>query len=184
MSRRKLSVLLLSVIIFVMSFCGCVKDGNSTDSVSIPSEVSTSTSAKQGEFSDEVLLEEIPLRASFESIDVKKTGKYTSLKEVASYIFLYEALPKNYITKSEARKLGWKASEGNLWEVTDGMSIGGDVFGNREGKLPKQEGRVYYECDIDYDGGRRNAKRIIYSNDGLIFYTEDHYKSFERLECT
>lgn len=184
MSQKKLSVLLLSVFVVLMSLCGCVRNNTSTEPVSMLSEVSASISVEQGETSDEVLPDEIPLRASFESIDVKKTGKYTSIEEVASYIFLYEKLPQNYITKSEARKLGWKASEGNLWEVADGMSIGGDVFGNREGKLPKEEGRIYYECDIDYNGGKRNAKRIVYSNDGLIFYTEDHYNSFERLECT
>ena len=61
------------------------------------------------------------------------------------------------------------------------MSIGGDKFGNREGILPKEDGRVYYECDIDYEGGYRNEKRIVFSNDGLIFYTEDHYQSFEEL---
>ena len=71
--------------------------------------------------------------------------------------------------------------EGNLWDVADGMSIGGDKFGNREGLLPKESGRQYYECDIDYEGGYRNGKRIVYSNDGLIYYTEDHYESFEEI---
>lgn len=68
-----------------------------------------------------------------------------------------------------------------MWDVADGKSIGGDKFGNREGLLPKKSGRQYYECDIDYNGGYRGAKRIIYSNDGLIYYTEDHYKTFEQL---
>lgn len=61
------------------------------------------------------------------------------------------------------------------------MSIGGDRFGNREGLLPTAKGRKYYECDIDFDGTYRGAKRIVYSNDGLIYYTEDHYESFELL---
>ena len=61
------------------------------------------------------------------------------------------------------------------------MSIGGDYFGNYEGLLPEDDDRDYYECDIDYEGGYRNAKRIIFSDDGLIFYTEDHYESFEQL---
>lgn len=177
MSSRKRFASFLLIFIFLMSLCGCVNDGT-------PTELSTSTQVEPNEISEDGSLDEIPLRDSFQSVDVKKNGIYTSMEEVASYIFLYETLPKNYITKSEARKLGWKASEENLWKVTDEKSIGGDVFGNREGKLPKKEGRIYYECDIDYDGGKRNAKRIVYSNDGLIFFTEDHYKSFERLECT
>lgn len=97
------------------------------------------------------------------------------------YIYIYNKLPKNYITKKEARDLGWEASKGNLWDVTDKKSIGGDKFGNREGKLPEKEGRQYYECDINYEGGHRGAERLVYSNDGLIYYTGDHYDSFELL---
>ena len=112
---------------------------------------------------------------------IEKDGWYSSKQEVAEYIEIYGELPDNYITKAEARDLGWDADKGNLWDVAEGMSIGGDVFGNREGLLPKEKGRIYYECDIDYEGGYRNGKRIVYSNDGLIFYTGDHYKHFEEL---
>lgn len=105
-------------------------------------------------------------------------GYYTSKDDVAMYLNLYETLPLNYISKEEAKALGWQASEGNLWQVADQMLIGGDAFGNWEGLLPKKEGRYYYECDLDYKGGYRNAKRLVYSNDGLIFYTDDHYESF------
>lgn len=108
-------------------------------------------------------------------------GWYSSKEEVALYLETYGELPDNYITKKEAIDLGWNSKEGNLWEVAEGMSIGGDVFGNREGLLPESDGRIYYECDIDYQGGYRNEKRIIFSNDGLIYYTEDHYESFEEL---
>ena len=108
-------------------------------------------------------------------------GSYTSMSEVAAYIHTYGHLPDNYITKSKAKKLGWNAQEGNLWEVAPGKSIGGDNFSNYEGKLPKASGRKYRECDIDYNGGTRNAKRLVYSNDGLIFYTQDHYKSYTQL---
>lgn len=110
---------------------------------------------------------------------IKKDGNYTSKDDVAAYLRKYGELPKNYITKKDAGDLGWVASKGNLWEVTDNMSIGGDRFANREGLLPTKKGRTYYEADIDYEGGRRNAKRIVFSNDGLIFYTDDHYASFE-----
>lgn len=112
---------------------------------------------------------------------VEETGLYTSKDEVALYIHTYGHLPDNYIAKREAENLGWNSKEGNLWQVAPGMSIGGSRFGNYEGALPDKEGRQYYECDIDYDGGYRGAKRIIYSDDGLIFYTEDHYKTFEQL---
>ena len=108
-------------------------------------------------------------------------GWYSSKEEVSLYIYTYGELPDNYLTKDEAVELGWDSSKGNLWDVADGMSIGGDKFGNREGLLPKEKGRVYYECDIDYEGGYRNGKRIVFSNDGLIYYTEDHYESFEEI---
>ena len=112
---------------------------------------------------------------------IEEDGEYTSKDEVALYIHTYGRLPSNYITKREAEELGWVSSWGNLWEVAPGKSIGGSRFGNYEGNLPESSGRKYYECDIDFDGEYRNAKRIIYSNDGLIFYTDDHYKTFEQL---
>lgn len=114
-------------------------------------------------------------------IEVEESGEYTSKDEVAAYLYTYEHLPDNYITKKEAKALGWVSKEGNLGEVAPGKSIGGDYFGNYEGSLPEEKGRDYFECDIDGDGSYRGAKRIIYSNDGLIYYTEDHYESFELL---
>lgn len=113
--------------------------------------------------------------------EISEDGSYTSRDEVAAYLHLYGHLPANFLTKNEARELGWDSSLGNLDEVAPGMSIGGDRFGNREGLLPAAPGRQYYECDIDYEGGFRNGKRIVWSNDGLIYYTEDHYNSFELL---
>ena len=112
---------------------------------------------------------------------VEQDGWYSSKEEVAAYLIEFECLPENYLTKNEAYDLGWNPDEGNLWDVAEGMSIGGDKFGNREGLLPKEKGRQYYECDIDYEGGYRNEKRIVYSNDGLIYYTDDHYESFEEI---
>ena len=112
---------------------------------------------------------------------ISESSAYSSKDEVAEYLHEFGHLPPNYLTKKEAQDLGWVASKGNLWEVAPGKSIGGDRFGNREGLLPEAPGRKYYECDIDFDGSYRNAKRIIYSNDGLIFYTEDHYESFRQL---
>lgn len=107
-------------------------------------------------------------------------GSYTSKEDVALYIHLYGHLPPNFITKKEAEALGWKG--GSLEPYAPGMCIGGNRFGNYEELLPIKEGRSYTECDIDTLGAdKRGAKRIVFSNDGLIYYTEDHYKSFELL---
>ena len=112
---------------------------------------------------------------------VSKNEWYDTMEEVAVYLATYDDLPHNFITKKEAQQLGWVSSEGNLWDVTDEMSIGGDKFGNYEGLLPKKNGRQWYECDVNYRGGYRGSERILYSNDGLIYYTDDHYESFTQL---
>lgn len=124
---------------------------------------------------------ESEVQESLLEAEITEDGTYTSKEEVAGYIVLYGYLPDNFITKKEAKALGWVSSEGNLGEVAPGKSIGGDYFGNFEGSLPEKEGRDYHECDIDSDGGYRGAKRIVYSNDGLVYYTEDHYETFELL---
>lgn len=113
--------------------------------------------------------------------ELDEYASYTAPDDVAAYLNTYQRLPSNFITKREAADLGWESQRGNLWDVTDELSIGGDVFGNREGLLPKQSGRVWYECDVNYFGGYRGAERIVYSNDGLIFYTDDHYQTFVQL---
>lgn len=123
---------------------------------------------------------------SKKSAEINVNGTYTSKEDVSLYIYTYKKLPKNYITKDEAKRIGWDSSKGNLWEVARGKSIGGDRFGNYEKLLPIVDGRNYYECDIDFDGKKRNAKRIVYADDfdesvGFIYYTDDHYKTFERL---
>ena len=113
------------------------------------------------------------------SAAIDEDGEYYSKDDVALYIHVYGKLPKNYITKNEARELGWNG--GALEEYAPGKCIGGDRFGNYEGNLPEKAGRKYTECDIDTKGTKRGAKRIIFSNDGLIYYTEDHYNTFELL---
>jgi hypothetical protein len=113
--------------------------------------------------------------------EISEDGYYTSPDDVADYLHLYGKLPGNYLTKKKARDLGWVSSDGNLWEVTDKMSIGGDHFGNYEGLLPDGDGRKWNECDVNYNGGYRGAERLVYSNDGLVYYTEDHYESFEKM---
>ena len=111
---------------------------------------------------------------------VSEDGQYWTKDEVALYIFLFGHLPSNYITKEQAQALGW--SGGSLEPYAPGCSIGGGYFGNYEGLLPKKKGRTYTECDIDTHGAKsRGAKRIVFSNDGLIYYTDNHYESFTLL---
>lgn len=111
---------------------------------------------------------------------IDKNGTYDDKTNVALYIHLYGKLPSNYITKEDAEDLGW--SGGSVEKYAPGKCIGGSRFGNYEGKLPKKSGRIYYECDIDTLGeSSRGAKRIVYSNDGLVYYTDDHYETFELL---
>ncbi len=116
-----------------------------------------------------------------DGLSIEEDGSYTLKEEVALYLHLYGHLPDNFISKREAQELGWDNKKRNLDQVAPGKSIGGSHFGNYEGMLPEKKGRKYYECDLEYEGGYRGAKRLIYSNDGLIFYTEDHYKTFEQL---
>ncbi|MBR0419849.1 MAG: ribonuclease [Erysipelotrichaceae bacterium] len=112
---------------------------------------------------------------------IDEQGSYTSKEDVSLYIITYGHLPNNFVTKKKAREMGWKSNKGNLQKVCKGCSIGGDIFTNSQKVLPVKKGRVYYECDINYDGGYRGKERLIFSNDGLIYYTDDHYSSFELL---
>ncbi len=124
--------------------------------------------------------EPTPVPAPEPTPAIAEDGSYTSKEDVALYIHTYGHLPPNFITKQEARKLGWEG--GSLEPFAPGKCIGGDRFGNYEGLLPDKKGRTFTECDIDTLGAKsRGAKRIIFSNDGLIYYTDDHYESFELL---
>lgn len=98
---------------------------------------------------------------------------------VVKYVKEHGELPEYYITKSEARREGWNPGKGNLCEVLPGRAIGGDIWTNRQKSLPTKSGRKYYEADLNYNCGNRNADRIVFSNDGLVFVTFDHYRSFE-----
>ncbi|MBQ3797412.1 MAG: ribonuclease [Butyrivibrio sp.] len=114
------------------------------------------------------------------TFSLDEDGVYTTKDDVAAYIHEFGKLPQNFITKKEAKSLGWPG--GSLEEYAPGKCIGGDRFGNYEGLLPEEKGRRYWECDIDtLRKSSRGPKRIIYSSDGLIFYTDDHYESFTQL---
>ena len=102
---------------------------------------------------------------------------YYSAEEVAAYIHQFKHLPDNFIKKADAEKLGWNG--GSLDKIQKGMVIGGDYFGNYEGLLP--EGKTYTECDVNCPKNSRGGERIIFSDDGWIYYTPDHYETFETI---
>jgi len=156
--NRLIVFTLIALIVFILAGC----NSNSTDKTNNSTDIRENTS-------------------DVSEIQVEKGTSYSSKDEVARYIHQFNELPPNYITKDKARELGWDNSKGNLWEIAEGKSIGGDTFGNREGLLPKKDSRHYFECDINYNEGFRGSERIVYSDDGLIFYTADHYRTFERL---
>ncbi len=113
--------------------------------------------------------------------DLDENGSYTAKEDVAAYLLAFGHLPSNYLTKREASELGWSSKKDNLGAVAPGCAIGGDRFGNREGLLPDQKGRTWKECDVNTKGGKRGSERIVFSNDGLCYYTADNHQSFERL---
>ena len=113
--------------------------------------------------------------------ETKVSGPIIEPQDIADYIFEHGELPDNFITKKEAQKLGWDSSWNYVSDVAPGKSIGGDRFGNYEGLLPTKKGRQWYEADCYYTKGKRNAHRILYSNDGLVYYTDDHYETFTQM---
>lgn len=109
-------------------------------------------------------------------------GQLTAQDRVVKYIKRYQHLPDYYVTKKQARAAGWRPAEGNLCNVLRGKAIGGDIFSNYERRLPDIGQRIWREADVNYQCGHRQTDRLIYSNDGLIYVTQDHYRHFTRLE--
>ena len=180
--KEKILALLLAVTALTVSGCGMDigviggEDGPTEVIVSGPGVSETVQLPEEEPAGTEPAAEEEPE----EPVLLDEDGTYNSAGDVSLYLYTYDHLPDNYITKNEARDLGWTG--GSVEQVAPGCAIGGDRFGNREGILPKAEGRQYYECDIDTIGETsRGAKRIVWSDDGLIYYTEDHYESFTLL---
>ncbi|PSI02992.1 ribonuclease [Bacillus subtilis] len=120
--------------------------------------------------------------AKYVESSVKAKKVLNSFTEVSDFVAKNGRLPVNYITKGEARKLGWDSKKGNLSKVAPGKSIGGDIYKNREKLLPEAKNRVWREADINYTTGYRGNDRLLYSNDGLIYKTTDHYKTFVKLK--
>ena len=159
---RKRIISIVSVLMVLMLIITGCATGLADNIGSNTSEVTESTTENDGTVIDE-------------------DGTYDSKDDVALYIETYGHLPSNYITKKEAQALGWEG--GSLEPYAPGKCIGGTHFGNYEGLLPEADGREYTECDINTLGkDSRGAERIVFSNDGLIYYTGDHYQSFELLD--
>ena len=183
--RKKRSLwlcLLLAAILSLSLLAGCGK-GNGKTQENPSSQQSVSSQAQEvsennGEEDEQELSGQDTGHTEQEQEPlIDEDGSYTTKEDVALYIHTYGKLPHNFITKKEAQKLGW--SGGSLEPYAPGKCIGGNHFGNYEGALPDGN---YRECDIDTLGKKsRGAKRIIYSDDGRIYYTGDHYKTFEQL---
>ncbi len=159
---KKILALLLALVMMLSLFgCGELTDEYDYDST-------------EG-YAEQLPEQTVPEETEEALLDID--GWYYSAEDVALYLVTYGYLPGNFITKADARELGWEG--GSVEDYAPGYAIGGDKFSNREGLLPTADGRQYYECDIDtYGQGSRGAKRLVFSNDGLIYYTEDHYESF------
>ena len=173
--KKILSTLLAIVVVVLASLFGFT---GTEEAPALPQQIEILPEAAAPE-ADTVPETEAQPQAPPETVLSIVVGEsYTTKEDVALYIHTYGCLPDNFITKNEARKLGWEG--GSLEPYAPGKCIGGDRFGNYEGLLP--EDRDYTECDIDTLGAKsRGAKRIVFSDDGLIYYTEDHYESFELL---
>lgn len=176
---RKIYIILMCLLFSLSVLLGCGKDKKNeapkpATTTTATQTVKAATPAKPVNNGQNTAAN---VTANSNKITVSQNGTYSDKDHVAKYIYQFKKLPSNYITKGEAKKLGWQ-TKGTLDKVAPGKSIGGDRYGDYENKLPKASNRKWTECDIDYVKGNRNAKRIIFSNDGLIYYTSDHYESF------
>lgn len=181
--KKLLALLLAAVMLFGLCACDVASELDGileslpTQELTTPTTEATEPTTEATEPTTEAT--EPPTEAT-EPEQIDEDGWYYSAEEVSLYLYTYGHLPENFITKAEAQDLGWEG--GSVERFQEGAAIGGDKFGNREGVLPKAKGRQYYECDIDTNGkSSRGAKRIVFSNDGLIYYTEDHYETFTLL---
>lgn len=187
MKKRTLAIIL--IIVLALAGLWLAREQTAQETITIDEPQVTSclialdevqqANAAQAEAETDEALPEATTAAQDETVP-DEDGAYTTKDDIAAYIAAYGTLPNNFMTKDEARDLGW--SGGGLDDYSYGMCIGGDRFGNYEGLLPEASGRQYYECDVDtLHSDDRGAKRIVFSNDGLIYYTDDHYESFTLL---
>ena len=169
-------IIMMALIMAMLTGCG--KKAPQQPEPEAPTVIDLTGSANASASSEATTASQTPSVAEATTPAIDEDGVYTTKEDVALYLHTYGKLPGNFITKKAAKKLGW--SGGSLEDYAPGKCIGGDYFGNYEGLLP--EDKEYHECDIGTLGKKsRGAKRIIYSDDGYIYYTADHYESFELL---
>lgn len=191
MMRRKIAALLavLLAVLFLLSACGQEETGigEAVSTMRVTEALDTATPEPERpapEKPDEPERMLTPEPTNTPGLpDPTETPETPIIdpQEMVDYLYKNGRLPDNFITKNEAKALGWDSSVNYLSDVAPGKSIGGDRFGNYEGRLPKVKGRTYYEADCWYTGGKRNAFRLIWSSDGHFWYTEDHYNTFTEL---
>ena len=173
MDKEKLKLILIFIIGLLTAFLAMYFFNNYSiekkNNETVPTEVSTSQN------NNEIFKEDINSSAGNFSGNI---DELTNENTVIEYVKNNKQLPDYYITKGEARKQGWVASKGNLCDALPGRAIGGDNFSNREKTLPS--GNKYFEADVNYNCGNRNADRIVFTKNGEVWLTKDHYKSFEK----
>ena len=186
---KKLMLFISVVLLLIMGTFYFTSSNTSTDNTS------TKGISKRG-YDDSKVEKDMKINGNKSESEGKKKGfkknknkkeagnidQLTSEKIVLDYLKENKELPDYYITKKRASESGWISKKGNLCEVLPNRAIGGDIFTNREKSLPDKKGRVWYEADLNYNCGRRNADRVLFSSDGLIFVTHDHYKNFEKIK--
>lgn len=193
--KKRILALLLALTLLVLGGC-TVRDmvqvvGVSTTTLQELADAALSDETEAPESGDQFVTAESPAETPAEAPqdeaapadEVSETtdtvGEHTyyyDVDHVVLYLDTYGHLPENYITKDEARALGWEGGSVEVYQ--EGAAIGGDRFGNREGRLPEAKDRHWYECDVNYAGGFRGAERLLFSCDGLIYYSDDHYQTF------
>jgi len=169
--------ILMALLLLILGQQGILPLGDTADA---PDALPTATIAAALTDSPTSAPTAVPARTE-KPTDTPKQTTITAPQDIADYIFAHGTLPDNFLTKSEARQLGWDSSQNYVSDVAPGYSIGGDKFGNYEGLLPDASGRKWYEADANYTAGPRGAERILYSSDGLVYYTSDHYQTFTEM---
>lgn len=169
--------ILMALLLFILGQQGILPLGDTADA---PDALPTATIAAALTDSPTSAPTATPVRTEKPTAAPKQTA-ITAPQDIADYIFAHGTLPDNFLTKNEARQLGWDSSKNYVSDVAPGYSIGGDKFGNYEGLLPDASGRKWYEADANYTVGPRGAERILYSSDGLVYYTNDHYQTFTEM---
>ena len=188
--KRKIAALVALLLAGLLLLTGCgevpeaVVDSNPKATEALPLATEAPAKAEKATKAPTEAPTEKPTKAPTKAPTEAPTeapGPIIEPQAIADYIFAHGELPDNFITKEEAQALGWDSTRNYVSDVAPGKSIGGDRFGNYEGQLPRKKGRTFRECDCNYTKGKRNGERIVYSNDGHVWYTSDHYETFTEL---